>query len=61
MTKMNSFGADTFEGIDMSELDLLDIEIVETAGVMGIPETGASCCVWFACGSSSCRENPWIV
>jgi hypothetical protein len=59
MTKINSFGADTFDGIDMSELDLLDIEIVQTAGVMGVPETGASCCYYFACHCSSCcLEEP---
>jgi Thiopeptide-type bacteriocin precursor len=54
MTAISSFGADTFDGIDMSELDLLDIEIVQTADVMGIPETGASCCPQGQACSSCC-------
>jgi hypothetical protein len=56
MTHTNSFPKDMFDGIDMSEMDLLDIEIVETAGIFGIPETGASCCANHAC--SSCCINP---
>jgi hypothetical protein len=60
MTHDNFFGADGFDDIDMSELDLLEIEVVQTSGTMGIPETGASCCFLFACGSSSCCAEEQI-
>ncbi|HVQ07020.1 MAG TPA: hypothetical protein VMS43_01160 [Allosphingosinicella sp.] len=51
MTHVSSFDTDTFDGIDMSELDLLDIEIVQTANIAGLPETGASCCPSTLCSS----------
>jgi hypothetical protein len=57
MVHTNSVSIDMFDDIDMSELDLVDVEIVRTSGVMGIPETGASCCLirsCVACGGSSC-------
>lgn len=60
MSQANSVSADLFGDIDMSELDLVDVEIVRTSSVMGIPETGASCCIVLscsACGSSSCVED----
>jgi hypothetical protein len=57
MTAISSFGAEGFDDIDMSGLDLLEIEVVQTSGTMGIPETGASCCFLFACGSSSCAYD----
>jgi hypothetical protein len=57
MTHINSLGAEDFDDIDMSGLDLLEIEVVQTSGTMGIPETGASCCILFACGSSSCAAD----
>jgi hypothetical protein len=59
MTHVSSLKAGAFDDIDMSELDLLDIEIVRTSGAMGVPETGASCCYYFACHCSSCcLEEP---
>ncbi|HVQ07019.1 MAG TPA: thiopeptide-type bacteriocin [Allosphingosinicella sp.] len=48
---------ETFDDIDMSELELVEVEIVQTSAVMGIPETGASCCWLFRCGSSSCVHD----
>lgn len=33
-----------FSDIDFSGIDMLDIQIVETSGLAGLPETGASCC-----------------
>jgi hypothetical protein len=61
MVHTNSVGIGMFDDIDMSELDLVDVEIVRTSSVMGIPETGASCCTLFSCGGcacSSCWQNP---
>ena len=60
MVHTNSAGNGMFDDIDMSELDLVDVEIVRTSSVMGIPETGASCCIVIsctACGCSSCYED----
>ncbi|HVQ07021.1 MAG TPA: hypothetical protein VMS43_01165 [Allosphingosinicella sp.] len=54
MTDISSFDTGAFDGIDMSELDLLDIEIVQTARTTGIPETGASCCPSAPSHCSSC-------
>ena len=51
MTQINSLPADMFDGIDVSDLDLLDIEVVQMAISMGIPETGASCCPYVTCSS----------
>ena len=51
-----SVGSEMFDDIDMSELDLVDVEIVRTSSVMGIPETGASCCTIFSCGSCACSS-----
>ena len=56
MTRAVSF-EDTFDGIDLSDLDLLDVEIVQTAHSTGIPETGASCCPYGTC-SSCCYGVP---
>jgi hypothetical protein len=49
-------GNDSFDGIDLSDLDLLDVEIVQVANSAGIPETGASCCPYVTC--SSCCISP---
>jgi hypothetical protein len=57
MTYASSLNAGAFDDIDMSELDLLDIEIVTTSGAAGIPETGASCCPYVTC-SSCCYQEP---
>ena len=56
MVPADSVGIDMFDDIDMSELDLVDVEIVRTSGVMGIPETGASCCTIFSCGGCACSS-----
>jgi hypothetical protein len=58
MASINSFPADTFDGIDVSDLDLLDVEIVQTAHSAGHPETGASCCPSLAGLCSSCCIDP---
>jgi hypothetical protein len=52
----DSVDSEIFDDIDMSELDLVDVEIVRTSSVMGIPETGASCCTIFSCGSCACSS-----
>jgi hypothetical protein len=60
MVMANSTNVDMFGDIDMSELDLVDVEVVRTSSVMGIPETGASCCIVISCtgcGCSSCVVN----
>ncbi len=60
MVHATSVGIELFDDIDMSELDLVDVEIVRTSTVMGIPETGASCCIVIsctACGCSSCHSD----
>jgi hypothetical protein len=57
MTDISAFNAGAFDDIDISELDLLDIEIVKTSGAAGIPETGASCCPYGTC-SSCCWQIP---
>ena len=60
MVHTDSVATDMFDDIDISELDLVDVEIVRTSGVMGIPETGASCCTLFSCGTcgwSSCGAD----
>jgi hypothetical protein len=41
-----------FADIDVSDLDLFDIEIVQTAGYVAMPETGASPC--YCCNSCCC-------
>ncbi|HEX9964813.1 MAG TPA: hypothetical protein VGB04_07500 [Allosphingosinicella sp.] len=51
-----SIGTGIFDDIDMSELDLVDVEIVRTSSVLGIPETGASCCIVQSCGGSGCSS-----
>ncbi|HEX9964812.1 MAG TPA: hypothetical protein VGB04_07495 [Allosphingosinicella sp.] len=56
MVQTTSFGTGMFDDIDMSELDLVDVEIVRTSSVMGIPETGASCCIIQSCGGSGCSS-----
>ena len=56
MAHTNSGSIGIFDDIDMSELDLVDVEIVRTSGVMGIPETGASCCTIFSCGGCACSS-----
>jgi len=56
MTQSNSVATGTFDGIDLSDLDLLDIEVVQMGSSMGIPETGASCCPYVTC--SSCCIAP---
>jgi hypothetical protein len=57
MTLISSLGAEGFDDIDMSGLDLLEVEVIQTSGTMGIPETGASCCWVFNCGCSSCYAD----
>jgi hypothetical protein len=57
MTLFSAIGAEGFDDIDMSGLDLLEVEVVQTSGTMGIPETGASCCYYFMCGCSSCFKE----
>ena len=51
-----SVGSEMFDDIDMSELDLVDVEIVRTSSVMGMPETGASCCIIWSCGGCGCSS-----
>jgi hypothetical protein len=62
MTQLTSTNTGGFDDIDMSGLDFLEIEVVQTSGATGIPETGASCCWYFACGCSSCYadEQPTV-
>jgi hypothetical protein len=41
----------TDNAIDVSDLDLFDVEIVETSSYMLLPETGATCC---SCCTACC-------
>ena len=56
MTITTGASVDIFDDIDMSELDLVDVEIVRTSNALGIPETGASCCTIFSCGGCACSS-----
>lgn len=45
--------------IDLSDLEIDDIEVLAQEGSRGMPEFAASCCGTVTCGSGSCgSEQP---